>query len=140
MGPLAAMLSGLVMSDIGATVTRVKRNGAISAVVLLVLMTSYVFAMVAAALYLSRLYGPLQATCLLAAGTFIIGLVLIGVMAAMNARDKRLAAAKRRNSQAQTSLAVATALTIFRKRPLVAAGSAVAIGTLLSLLRKPSRD
>lgn len=136
MGPLAAMLSGLVMSDIGVTVDRMKRNGAIWAVVLLFLVTSYVFAMVAATVYLSRLYGPLQATCFLAVGTFIVGLI----MAAMNARDKRLAAEKRRNSQAQTSLAVATALTIFRKRPLVAAGSAVAIGTLLGLLRKPGRD
>ena len=39
-------------------------------------------------------------------------------------------------SQAQTSLAIATALTLFRKQPLLAAGLAVGLGAALGLMRK----
>ena len=58
-------------------------------------------------------------------------------MYALNARDKRLAAEKRRRSQAQTTFAIATAMTLFRRKPLLAAGLAVGVGTVLGLLRKP---
>ncbi|WP_275784273.1 hypothetical protein [Pararhizobium gei] len=139
MGPLAAMLSGIVMSDIGVIIARLKRNSALWAMVMVFLLTAYIFGMTAAAIYLSSLYTPLQATLILAGSFLAVGILLIAVMAMMNARDRRLAAEKRRNSKTQTSLAVATALTIFRKRPLAAAGAAVAVGTVLGLMRKSGR-
>jgi membrane protease YdiL (CAAX protease family) len=136
MGPLAAMLSALVVTDVGVTVSRYKRNGAMWAIASLFFLTAYIFALVAGAIYLSAIYTPLKATIILAAISVFIGLIIIGIMYALNARDKRLAAEKRRRSQAQTTFAIATALTLFRKQPLLAAGLAVGVGTVLGLMRK----
>lgn len=136
MGPLAAMLSALVVTDVGATVSRYRRNGAMWAVASLFFLTAYIFALVAGAIYLSTLYTPLKATIILAAISIVIGLIIIGIMYALNVRDKRIAAEKRRRSQAQTTFAIATALTLFRKQPLLAAGLAVGVGTVLGLMRK----
>lgn len=136
MGPLAAMLSALVMTDVGVTVARYRRNGAMWAVAALFLLTAYIFALVAGAIYLSALYTPLKATIILAAISAVIGLIIIGIMFALNAHDRRIAAQKRRRSQAQTTFAIATALTLFRKQPLLAAGLAVGLGTVLGLMRK----
>lgn len=136
MGSLAAMLSALVLTDVGVTVTRYKRNGALWLVASLFFLTAYIFALVAGAIFLSAVYTPLQAAIILAVVSVVIGLVVIGIMYALNARDQRIAADRRRRSQAQTTLAIATALTLFRKQPLLAAGLAVGVGTVLGLMRK----
>ncbi|MCW0000800.1 hypothetical protein OE766_21450 [Pararhizobium sp. YC-54] len=136
MGPLAAMLSALVMTDVGVALSRYKRNGAMWAVAALFFLTAYIFALVAGAIYLSALYTPLTATIILAAISLVIGLVVIGIMHALNAHDRRIAAQKRRRSQAQATFAIATALTLFRRQPLLAAGLAVGVGTVLGLMRK----
>ncbi len=136
MGSLAAMLSTLVLTDVGVTVTRYKRNGALWLVASLFFLTAYIFALVAGTIFLSAVYTPLQAAIILAVISVVIGLVVIGIMYALNARDQRIAADRRRRSQAQTTLAIATALTLFRKQPLLAAGLAVGIGTVLGLMRK----
>lgn len=136
MGPLAAMLSALVVTDVGVTVSRYKRNGAMWLVASLFFLTAYVFAALAAAIYLSGVYTPVLAAIILGAVSVVIGLVIIGIMYALNARDQRIAAEKRRRSQAQTTFAIATALTLFRRQPLLAAGLAVGVGTVLGLMRK----
>jgi succinate dehydrogenase/fumarate reductase cytochrome b subunit len=136
MGPLAAMLSALVVTDVGVTVSRYKRNGAMWLVASLFFLTAYVFAAVAAAIYLSGVYTPVLAAIILGAVSAVIGLVIIGIVYALNARDQRIAAEKRRRSQAQTTFAIATALTLFRRQPLLAAGLAVGVGTVLGLMRK----
>ncbi len=136
MGPLAAMLSALVVTDVGVTVSRYKRNGAMWLVASLFFLTAYVFAAVAAAIYLSGVYTPVLAAIILGAVSAVIGLVIIGILYALNARDQRIAAEKRRRSQAQTTFAIATALTLFRRQPLLAAGLAVGVGTVLGLMRK----
>lgn len=136
MGPLAAMLSALVVTDVGVTVSRYKRNGAMWLVASLFFLTAYVFAAVAAAIYLSGVYTPVLAAIILGAVSVVIGLVIIGILYALNARDQRIAAEKRRRSQAQTTFAIATALTLFRRQPLLAAGLAVGVGTVLGLMRK----
>lgn len=136
MGPLAAMLSALVVTDVGVTVSRYKRNGAMWLVASLFFLTAYVFAAVAAGIYLSGVYTPVLAAIILGAVSVVIGLVIIGILYALNARDQRIAAEKRRRSQAQTTFAIATALTLFRRQPLLAAGLAVGVGTVLGLMRK----
>ncbi|MBP1861242.1 hypothetical protein [Rhizobium herbae] len=136
MGPLATMLSALVVTDVGVTVSRYKRNGALWLVASLFFLTAYIFALVAGAIYLSAVYTPVQAMIILAVVSLVIGVVVIGIMYALNARDQRIAAEKRRRSQAQTTFAIATALTLFRRQPLLAAGLAVGVGTVLGLMRK----
>jgi hypothetical protein len=136
MGPLAAMLSAFILTDIGATIARLKRNGGLWLLASLFFLTAYIFALVAGAIYLSAISTPLTATIILAVISLVIGLVIIGTMYTLNARDQRIAADKRRRSQAQSGLAVATALTLFRKQPLLAAGLAVGLGAALGLMRK----
>ncbi|URK87224.1 hypothetical protein LP421_26770 [Rhizobium sp. RCAM05350] len=87
MGPLAAMLSALVVTDVSVTVSRYKRNGAMWAIASLFFLTAYIFALVAGAIYLSGLYTPLKATIILAAISVVVGLIVIGVMYALNARS-----------------------------------------------------
>ncbi len=140
MGPLGALVSGLLVSDIGNTVTRYKRNAALSVFAAVFFATAYVFALVAGALYLSTIYTPLQATMILAGASLVIGLIIIGIMLALSARDARLAAERRRRSMAQANLAVAASMTLFRKKPLLAAGMAIGIGALLGFTRKSRHD
>ncbi|WP_438752528.1 phage holin family protein [Pararhizobium sp. O133] len=138
MGPLVAMLSSLVVTDVSLKVSRYKRNGAMWLVASLFFLTAYIFMLVAGAIYLSTIYTPLIATLILAGISLAIGLILIIVIYALNARDKRILEDRRRRSQAQTSLALATALTLFRRQPLLAAGLALGVGTALGLMRKPA--
>lgn len=140
MGPLGAMISALLVSDVGHTVSRYKRNAALSAFAAVFFATAYVFALVAGALYLSTIYTPVQAALILAAASLFIGLIIIGVMYTLSARDARIAAERRRRSMAQTNLAIAASMTLFRKQPLLAAGLAVGIGALLGFTRKSRRD
>lgn len=140
MGPLAAMLSALVVTDVGIAISRYKRNGAMWLLAGLFFLTAYCFLLVAGALYLSTIYTPLEAAVILAVTSLVLGLVIVGIIYALNARDRRVAAERRRRSQSQTGLAVATALAVFRKRPLVAAGLAVGLGTALGFLGKGNRD
>ncbi|WEZ82822.1 hypothetical protein P6U16_17760 [Rhizobium sp. 32-5/1] len=140
MGSLGALVSALLVSDIGHTVSRYKRNAALSAFAAIFFATAYVFALVAGALYLSTIYTPLQATMILAVVSLFIGLIIMGVMLALSARDARLAAERRRRSIAQANIAVAASMTLFRKQPLLAAGLAVGIGALLGFTRKSRHD
>jgi glucan phosphoethanolaminetransferase (alkaline phosphatase superfamily) len=140
MGPLVAMLSGLVVTDVSLTVSRYKRNGAMWLVASLFFITAYIFALVAGAIYLSTVYTPLKATLILAGISLLIGIIVIGIMYALNARDQRIVAEKKRRSQAQTTFAIATALTLFKRQPLLAAGLAVGLGTVLGLMRKPGNS
>ncbi len=140
MGPLGALVSALLVSDVGHTVSRYKRNAALWAVAGVFFATAYIFALVAGAVYLSTIYTPLQATLILAGASLLIGLVIVSVMFALNARDARLAAERRRRSMAQANLAMAASLSLFRKQPLLAAGLAVGIGALLRLTRKSRHE
>jgi uncharacterized membrane protein len=136
MGSLGALLSAFVLTDIGAMISRLKRNAALSALAGLLFLTGYIFALVAGAIYLSRSFTPLQAVLIIAAAAVVLGLLVIALMSFLRARDERRSRERRRGSQAQTSLALATALSVFQKRPLLAAGFAVGIGAALGLTRK----
>ncbi|OJF94341.1 hypothetical protein [Pararhizobium antarcticum] len=140
MGPLGALVSALLASDVGHTVSRYKRNAALSVFAGVFFATAYVFALVAGGLYLSTLYTPLHAALILGGASLLIGLIIMGVMYTLSARDARLAAERRRRSMAQANLAVAASMTIFRRKPLLAAGLAVGVGALLGFTRKSRND
>lgn len=142
MGPLGAALSALLAADIGATASRFKRNAALCAVVAVLLVTAYIFALIAIALYLSAAYSPVVAAASIAAALILTALVLIVVMIALQGRDRRLAEERRRRSMMQTNLTMLAAASILRKQPLLAVGTALAIGALLGTGRKrrPRRE
>jgi len=136
MGPLGAALSALLAADIGATASRFKRNAALCAVVAVLLVTAYVFALIAVALYLSTTYSPVIAAASIAAALILTALIVIIVMIALEGRDRRLAEERRRRSMVKTNLTILAATSILRKNPLVAVGTALAIGALLGTGKK----
>lgn len=136
MGPLGAALSALLAADIGATASRFKRNAALCAVVAVLLVTAYVFTLIAVALYLSAAYSPVIAAASIAAALILTALIVIIVMIAMEGRDRRLAEERRRRSMVKTNLTILAATSILRKNPLIAVGTALAIGALLGTGKK----
>lgn len=135
MGSLAALLSGVVLTDISTVVARTKRNAIFIAIAGVFFLTAYVFLLVAGTIALSDAYGMIPAT-LIMGGVFIaIAVVLFIIMSAMASAEKRRAAERRRQSQLKTNVAMTTALTVFRRKPLVAAGVAMAVGALLGVTR-----
>lgn len=136
MGPLGAALSALLAADIGATASRFKRNAALCAVVAVLLVTAYVFALIAVALYLSATYSPVIAAASIAAALILTALIVIIVMIALEGRDRRLAEERRRRSMVKTNLTILAATSILRKNPLVAVGTALAIGAMLGTGKK----
>lgn len=136
MGPLGAALSALLAADIGATASRFKRNAALCAIVALLLVTAYIFALIAIALYLSATYSPVIAAASIAAALILTALIVIIVMIAMEGRDRRLAEERRRRSMVKTNLTILAATSLLRKQPLIAVGTALAIGALLGTGKK----
>ncbi|WP_075289600.1 phage holin family protein [Pararhizobium arenae] len=136
MGSLGALLSTLIATDVGATVSRYKRNGFYWLIAGFLFLNAYVFALVAAGLYLSTIYPPVIASLIVAAAFIVLGLIVLCVLAYIRARDRRIAAERRRQSQLQSGLIAATALSLVRKQPLLAAGVAVAMGAFLGLTSK----
>ncbi|KQV38166.1 MULTISPECIES: hypothetical protein [unclassified Rhizobium] len=136
MGSLGALLSTLIMTDVGVTVSRYKRYGLYWAIAAFLFLTAYIFALVAGTLYLAKVYTPLIAATAMAAAFLVLGLIVLIALAVMRARDRRIAAERRRQSQLQSGLLAATALSLVRQQPLMAAGVAVALGAFLGLTRK----
>jgi len=140
MGSLAALLSGFVLTDISTIVARTKRNAIFMAIAGVFVLTAYVFFLVAGTIALSHAYGPIAAT-LIIGGVFVaIAVILFIVMSAMASAEKRRAAERRRQSQLKTNLAMTTALTVFKRKPLLAAGIAMGVGALLGVTRGRNDD
>ncbi|MGE6784772.1 hypothetical protein ACQKGL_19855 [Ensifer adhaerens] len=139
MGPLTAALSALLAADIGATAARVKRNAVLWGVIGLLLVTAYVFGLAATFLYLSALYSPVAASAAIAIAFFVTALVLFGIMAMLQGRDRRLVEERRRRRQMQTNLTLLAAAGILRKQPLLAVATALAIGALVGTGKRRER-
>jgi ElaB/YqjD/DUF883 family membrane-anchored ribosome-binding protein len=133
MQTLGAVLTALLASDFGAAASRYKRNALLWALVAALLGTAYVFALVAIALVLADRYSPVIATTAIAIALLAAALVIVAVMAALNARDRRILDERRRRSLLQTNLALAAATSLLRKQPLLGVGTAIAVGLLLGL-------
>ena len=139
MGPLTAALTALMSADIGAATARVKRNAILWGIIGLLLATAYVFGLAAAFLYLSALYSPVAASAAIAIAFFVTALVLFGIIAMLQGRDRRLAEERRRRRQVQTNLTLLAAAGILRKQPLLAVATALAIGALVGTGKRRER-
>ncbi|OAP43304.1 hypothetical protein AU381_27315 [Sinorhizobium glycinis] len=140
MQSLGAVLTALLAVDFGAAASRIKRNALLWVIVGVLLVTAYVFALVAIALVLAEHYSPIIASVAIALALLAAALVLVAVMAARNARDRRLVDERRRRSLLQTNLALAAGTSILRKQPLIGVGTAIAVGLLLGLGRGRRRS
>lgn len=123
LGPILGLLfSGSVKN----TIARTKRNGVFFGLAAVLLLTTYIFGLVALALWLGTLYGLIYATLIIAGGALLIAVSIFIVMASINAEEARRAREKR---LAAESMAVA-GLGLIRSQPLLLA--AVAGAFLLS--------
>ena len=125
---LFPIISFLMSGSVHRTVARTKRNGIFIAVVLVLVLTAYVFALVAAAVWLGTIYGPVGAALVIAAGALLLAIILLVVMAILNAQERRRA----RESRAAMESVAVVGLELIRSQPLLAA--AVAGAFLLSTL------
>ncbi|MDO9414973.1 hypothetical protein [Pararhizobium sp.] len=131
MGSIASIVAGIATANIGDTLSRYKRNGLLFAVAGVFFVTAYIFFLIGAAVWLSQRYGSFEAMMFVAVAALALGVALLVAVAICNARDRRFDLERRRRSQAQTGLAVAGVLSIFRKQPLLMTALAVGAFTLL---------
>jgi uncharacterized membrane protein (DUF485 family) len=131
---LGSIFGLLLSGSVKNTVARAKRNSVFIAIAAILLLTTYIFALVALAAWLTTLHGPIYGALIVAGGALLIAVVLFIVMMGMNAVDARRAREKR---LAAESIAVG-GLGLLRSQPLLAA--AVAGAFLLSNLTASRKD
>jgi small neutral amino acid transporter SnatA (MarC family) len=131
LGPiLGLLLSGSVKN----TVARTKRNSIFIAIAAVLILTAYVFALVALALWLGTIYGLIYAALIVAGGAVLIGVAILVVMASINAEDARRARQKRLAAESVATIG----LGLVRSQPMLAV--AVAGAFLLSNLMGSRND
>jgi biotin transporter BioY len=133
---LFPIISFLISGSVNRTVARTKRNGIFVAVAALFILTAYAFALVAGAIWLAGIYGAVGAALFMAAGALLLGIILLVVMAIMNAQEARQA----RERRAAIESTAAVALGFVRSQPLltVAVAGAFLLANLLGT--KSDRD
>jgi hypothetical protein len=131
---LFSIVSLLTSGSLSRTVARTKRNGIFIAIAAILILTAYVFALVATAVWLATIYGPIGAALFMAAGALLLGIIVLVIMAIMNAQEARKAEERK---VAMESAAVA-ALGFVRSQPLLTV--AVAAAFVLSNLLGSKRD
>lgn len=120
---LLPILSMLVGTSVHRTVARTKRNGIFIAIAVILLLTAYALAVVAGAIWLSGIYGPIGAALFLAACALLVAIVVLVIMMVINAQEARRAKERR---QALESL-VAVGIGLIRAQPLLTAGVLAAV-------------
>ncbi|WP_086998342.1 hypothetical protein [Rhizobium sullae] len=132
---LFPILSLLIGNSVHRTVARTKRNGIFIVLAAVFLLTAYVLAVTAGAIWLAGVYGPVGAALFLAACALLIGIVVLIVMMLMNVQDARRAQERR---LAIESLAAAS-ISLVRSQPLLTAG-VLAVIVATNLMRSKHGD
>jgi len=120
---MLSILSLVTGASVHRTVARAKRNSIIVALAALFLLTAYVLAVTAGAIWLAGIYGALGAVLFLAACALLIAIIALVVMAVINTREKRRA----RERRAALESMAAVGLGLIRAQPLLTAGVLAAI-------------
>ena len=132
-----SLLSGLVAGEFSTWMKRVKQHAVLYAVMVLLGLTAWAFAMIALAAYLAPQFG-LFITCLILAGALLAIMLVIYAMMALRDRRRRKRAEQDNARTALYASAAAIALpTVLRSRPLLllalaAGGAMLARHTLAS--------
>ncbi|MCP8894095.1 hypothetical protein KYK29_04070 [Shinella daejeonensis] len=132
---LAAVLFQNLFTRVGdrveETVAVARRNAIAFALIGLMILTAYVLAVVAGCILLAERYGAVPALFGLAGGFVVLALIVYGVLAAANRRERELARLRRERLDNRRDL-LATAAALTGRKPLAATGLALAIGFLLA--------
>lgn len=120
---LYPILSLLMGTSVKHTVARTKRNGIFIAVAVLFLLTAYALAVIAGAIWLAGIYGPVGAALFLAACALLIGIIVLVVMTIINVQEAR----RTRERRAALESLATVGLGLIRAQPLLTAGVLAAI-------------
>lgn len=127
-----------VTDRVDETMDTAKRNAIAGLFIALLLITAYVLGVVATAVLLAERYGPVPALFGLAGGFLLLALIVLGVVALRNKRERELRRIRRRELAARRDL-MAAAATVAVRKPLAATAVALALGFLLAP-KKSRRD
>lgn len=120
-----------VSGRVDETLDIAKRNAIAGLAVGLLLVTAYVLAVVGGAVALAERYGAVPALFGLAGGFLLLALVVLGIVAARNRRERERRRIRRRELAARRDL-VAAAATVAMKKPFAATAVALALGFMLA--------
>ncbi|WP_152601197.1 hypothetical protein [Rhizobium sp. YS-1r] len=144
MAGLGPLLASLVAMDVAAFARRLKRNAILYAFMLVFLLTAYVLAVAALAVYLGQMWGLPMALLAVAGGALVLAfIVLLWVMMENRAEEKRKreAAAASSNKALMVTAAISALPLVMKSRPLLLVGVAAGLGFLLTRnLGAASRD
>lgn len=124
-------LATRVTDRVDETMDIAKRNAIAGLAIGLLLITAYVFGLVATAILLSEHYGTVPALFGLAGGFLLLALIVLAVVAARNKRERELRRIRRQQLAVRRDL-MAAAATVAVKKPLAATAVALALGFLLA--------
>jgi cytochrome bd-type quinol oxidase subunit 2 len=133
MGGLGPLLASLAAVDLAAFMERLKRNAVLYAFVLLFLLTGYVAAVAALAVYLASVWGAAMALVAVASVAFFLAIVMftfVLVMSNSEKRRKRQAAASGGSKALMATAAISALPIVLKSRPLLVLSVAGALGFL----------
>lgn len=134
MNGLIGLLGTLAASNVRRTVARTRRNGILLVISGVLFLTTYLFGLIALALWLSIRRDPIFAALAIAVGTLVLGLIVLVVMAIMNKIEER----RMRERRLALESTIAASLSVIRSQPLLTA--ALAFGIVASNLIKPKNE
>jgi hypothetical protein len=120
---LLQFASLLASDSIKRTVARSKRNGIFVAIAIILFLTAYGFALVAGAIQLAVTFGPVEACLFMTAGTLLLGIIVLVIMALVDRQEQQRA----RERQLAVESMAAAAIDIVRKQPLLTAAVVAAL-------------
>ncbi|MFB9949401.1 hypothetical protein ACFFP0_11110 [Rhizobium puerariae] len=131
LGPLLASLAAI---DIAAFTERLKRNAVLYAFAMVFLLTAYVLAVAALAVYLGQMWGLPVALLVVAGGALVLAFVMLVWIAMENRaeeRRRREAAAANSSKALMVTAALSALPLVLKSRPLLLASVAAGLGFLL---------
>lgn len=120
-----------VTDRVDETMDIAKRNAIAGAVIGILLTTAYVLALVGTTVALAERYGTVPALFGLAGGFVVLALIVLGIVAARNRRERELRRIRRQQLAARRDL-MAAAATVAVRKPFAATAVALALGFLLA--------
>ena len=130
MGWLLPLVSSAMSSDLQDAVKRTKRSAAFYAVIAVLALTAYGFAVLAGFLKLAESRGNLDAALILAVGTIAVIGIICGGMSIVSAIERRRLARRHAEIRGQLAVAMSALPLVLRSKPLLIAA---AIGAMAFL-------
>jgi hypothetical protein len=126
---LLPLVLSIAASDIEGTIARKKRNGLLYALAGILALSAWFCGLWALGLALVPAVGPVLAPIYVGGALVLTALLLVAVIAILNAMDRRRAKTAAGSTPAiMTALALAAAPTVARSKPLIAAAALAALG------------